>query len=95
MSPSWVYGALSAGLIEYHQVGRKKLVSDDNIADYMREAARRAQGKPQERAPKAAKRQNRLPAAEAKSRPTRPSAVGDVPQADPTASRKYRPHTAA
>lgn len=90
-SKSWIYQAMRDRRIPYTEVGDNKFLSDDDIAEILRAGARPAQTKPQRRADTAKKTQQKPPAPARTPRPAGP--LTDIPRADPTASRRYRPQT--
>ncbi|MEV0826416.1 hypothetical protein [Nonomuraea rubra] len=99
-SLSWLYKAARQGLIPHHEIGRNKFLSDDDIAAILRDGARPVTQQPsrrQERTLSARAARSARRGVSAASEPTpRLRAVGasDIPQADPTASRRYRTGTA-
>jgi excisionase family DNA binding protein len=92
-SRSWIYKAMKDRRIPYTQIGGGKFLSEDDIAEIIRNGARPAQDKPARRqTAKAAKKatQARVPRPRLAAPAESPTRV-DIPRADPTASRKYRP----
>lgn len=100
-SLSWVYKKVAAGELPHHRQGRTIYFTDGDIrqifADAARPAKRRARTEP---AP--AKTHREKKAQEVAQQPTppparhlRPLTDDDIPQADPTASRRYRTATAS
>ncbi|MDP4500999.1 hypothetical protein [Nonomuraea turcica] len=93
-SKSWIYAAMRDRRIPYTEVGSNKFLSDADIAEILRKGARPAKAKPERRPSETAKQkpQRTAPAPQPARRP-RPRGTGPtaIPQADPTASRKYRP----
>lgn len=90
-SKSWIYAAMRDRRIPYTEIGDNKYLSDDNIAEILQRGARPAHRKPErhERAKtKAAQPPKTTPPARTRTRHAIPA--GDIPRADPTASRKYR-----
>lgn len=99
-SLSWLYKAARQGLIPHREIGRNKFLSDDDIAAIIRNGARPVKqqsrrGQQHARPARAARSTKRAtPAADATTSRLRVlSAPGDIPQADPTASRLYRTGT--
>lgn len=93
---TWMLRQARTGAIAHHRLGRDIWWDDADIADILASAARPAK-KPQTRKqtrprPKTDK-QTDAPQAES-PKPLRLASADDIPQADPTGSRRYRPATA-
>jgi hypothetical protein len=98
-SKSWIYKQVAAGNLPHHRQGVSIYFTDGDIRDILAAAARPAT-KPKTRATSkntGAKREPARPSVPAKpveqpEQQRRLYVVGttDIPQADPTASRKYR-----
>lgn len=92
-SKSWIYAAMRDRRIPFTEIGDNKYLSDDNIAEILQRGARPAHRTPGERHERP-KTKTKAPQPKttppARTRPRHAIPAGDIPRADPTASRKYR-----